>query len=63
MSHFPPDCAEHSHAQDLQLILCTTLSLLQEHLQFITHTGRVSALPRFTWHASGAARARSAVGA
>ena len=36
MGHFPPDCAEHSHAHDLHLILCTTLSLLKDHAQFIT---------------------------
>ena len=36
MGHLSPDRAENSHAHDLQLILCTTLLLLQDHVQFIT---------------------------
>jgi hypothetical protein len=35
MGHFPPDCAEQSHAHDLQRILRTTLSSLEDHIQFI----------------------------
>ena len=35
MEHLPPVTIESSHAHDLQLILCTTLSLLRDHALYI----------------------------
>jgi hypothetical protein len=36
MGRLPPDCPEHSHAHDLQVILRTTLLLLQDHAPHIS---------------------------